>query len=170
MAELHRYSSFNATSLTFQDTYICPVCRHGHITALSLMEAFACDFCRHILTANLTEQTVRVEDTVQPMVWRWNGRRWQAAQQGTVDLTVTVWVLSAVLAFVPAFLVWVPSYVFPAATGSRWTWVPTLWLGLTFSLHLLMALWLLVEHYQLPGYVLAKLKFQEIWRWRGDRR
>ncbi len=155
--------------LNYQSTYICPICRHGHISALSLMDAFACDFCRHIFTANLAEQIVRVEDSAQPMAWRWHKRRWQSAQQGNVDLTVTVWALSAILAFVPPALVWLPSSTFPPTVGSRGSWVPTLWLGLTCGVHVLMALWLLVEHYQVPGYVILKLKLQEAARRRGDR-
>jgi hypothetical protein len=155
--------------LNYHNTYICPICRHGHISALSLMDAFACDFCRHIFTANLAEQTIRVEDSAQPMAWRWHKRRWQSVNQGNVDLTVTVWLLSVILAFLPPVLVWLPSYVFPAAVDSQGNWVPTLWLGLTGSVHLLLALWLLMEHYQVPGYVMLKLKLQEISRRRGDR-
>ena len=37
--------------LNYQDTYICPVCRHGQIAALTLMDAFACDFAATSLLA-----------------------------------------------------------------------------------------------------------------------
>ncbi len=158
------------TELAYHNTYLCPVCRHGQITALCMMDAFACDFCRHIFTANLAAQTLRVEDSVQPMVWRWNGRRWQSANQGDVDLTITVWVLSVTLALLPSLLVWLPSHIFPPAAGSRGHWVPGLWLGLTFAIHGMMALWLLVEHYQLPGYVMVRLRLQELRRRSADRR
>jgi hypothetical protein len=156
-------------TLDYNNTYLCPVCRHGEIAALSLMDAFACDFCRHIFTANLEDQIIRVEDSVQPMAWRWNGQRWQSAQQGNTEITGAIWILSTVLALIPASLVGLPSYVFPPATGSRGSWIPTAWLGLTFGLHSLMALWLLLEHYQVPGFVMVKLKLQDFWRRRAER-
>jgi hypothetical protein len=155
--------------LDYQNTYLCPVCRHGQIAALSLMDAFACDFCRHIFTANLAEQIIRVEDSVQPMSWRWNGRRWQSVHQGNTDLTIIVWVLSVVLVVLPPGLVWLPSYIFPPIAGSRGSWIPTLWLSLTWGLHGAIALWLLVEHYQVPGFVRVKLQIQEVLRRRAER-
>ncbi len=73
-------SGLERRSLNFHETYICPVCRHGQIAELTLMDAFACNFCRHIFTANLREQSIHVEDSSQPMTWRWNGRNWQGSK------------------------------------------------------------------------------------------
>jgi hypothetical protein len=148
--------------LDFQGTYLCPVCRHGQITGLTLMDAFACDFCRHIFTANLSDQTVQVADSSQPMSWRWNGRRWQVAYQDELNLTVVIWLVSAALVLLPPALVWLSAYTFPPLPGSAWAWFPTAWVGCTFSIHFLMVSWLIAEHYQLPLYVSTKIRLRQL--------
>jgi rubredoxin len=153
-------------SLSYQDTYICPVCRHGQITGLTLMEAFACNFCRHIFTANLVDQSVQVVDSSQPMTWRWNGRSWQVAYHDDPNLTMVVWVIGIVLVILPASIVWLLAYLFPPMPGSTWAWFPSLWVGCTFGIHLLMVSWLLAEHYQLPIYVASRIRLRE---WLGRR-
>ncbi|MBD2018640.1 hypothetical protein H6F43_00380 [Leptolyngbya sp. FACHB-36] len=153
-------------SLNYQETYICPVCRHGHILPLTLMDAFACDFCRHIFTANLRDQTLRVEDSSQPTTWRWTGRMWQAAHQLNLDLTITIWLASIALVVLPPSLIWLSSYTFPPLEGSRWSWFPTVWVSLAFTLHFLFVTWLLVEHYQVPLYVAGKVRLRQ---WFGQR-
>jgi len=144
--------------LTYQETYLCPVCRHGQITAIALMDAFACDFCRHIFTANLTEQSLRVEDSAQPMTWRWNGHRWKPLRQVEVELVAVLWGVGAALVFLPPTLVWLSSHTFPPLPGSAWAQFPTVWVGLTFLLHFTFVAWLLVEHYQVPLYVMTKVR------------
>lgn len=147
-------------SLNYQETYICPVCRHGQILPLTLMDAFACDFCRHIFTANLRDQTLRVEDSSQPTTWRWTGRTWQAAHQLNLDLTITIWLASIALVVLPPSLIWLSSHTFPPLEGSRWSWFPTVWVSLAFTLHFLFVTWLLVEHYQVPFYVACKVRLR----------
>lgn len=148
--------------LSYQDSYTCPVCRHGQITGLTLMDAFACNFCRHIFTANLREQSVHVEDSSQPMSWRWNGLQWQPMHRVETDLTLVVWLVAVALVALPPALIWLSSHTFPPMQGSGWYWFPTLWMGLTFLLHLLFVAWLLAEHYQLPFYVTCKVRLQAI--------
>lgn len=153
-------------SLNYQDPYLCPVCRHGQISAIALMDAFACSFCRHIFTANLREQSVRVEDSSQPMTWRWNGQSWQAANQVDQDLAFVVWLVGAALVVLPPTLIWLSSHTFPPMQGSVWYWFPTVWVGLAFFSHFFFVAWLLVEHYQLPIYVAGKVRVQ---MWLGRR-
>jgi hypothetical protein len=151
-------------SLNYQDTYLCPVCRHGEMTALTLMDAFACNFCRHIFTANLREQTVQVADSAQPMAWRWIGRTWQAANQPDFDLTAIIWIIGTVLMLVPPTLIWLSYQIFPPLEGSEWQQFPLIWASVTFCLHFLLVAWLLAEHHQLPFYVMLKVRWQ---RWRS---
>jgi hypothetical protein len=152
--------------LDYSGTYICPVCRHGEIAALTLMEAFSCNFCRHIFTANLSDQLVQVEDSSQPMTWRWTGRTWQAANQSDRDLTLLVWLVGLALVLLPSGLIWLSAHTFPPLPGSDWAKFPLVWMGITFSLHFLLVAWLLVEYYQLPLYVMAKVRWQQ-WRRRS---
>ncbi len=157
---------YECHSLNYQDTYVCPVCRHGHISAIALMDAFACDFCRHIFTANLRDQSIRVEDSSQPMTWRWNGQSWQAANRVDQDLSFIVWLVGVALVALPPTLIWLSSHTFPPMRGSAWYWFPTVWVSLAFFSHFSFVAWLLVEHYQLPIYVAGKVRLQ---RWLGRR-
>lgn len=147
-------------SLTLQDSYLCPVCRHGQISALTLMDAFACSFCRHIFTANLQNQTVQVVDSAQPLSWRWNGRSWQSTHRDDPSLTAIVWFASIVLVLLPAGIVWLMSYLFPPLPNSLWSWFPSVWLGFTLGIHLLMVSWLLAEHYQFSLYVASRVRLR----------
>ncbi|MBE9179488.1 hypothetical protein IQ268_13035 [Oculatella sp. LEGE 06141] len=155
----HRTKSRSGESvrLSYQESFICPVCRHGQITGLTLMDAFACNFCRHIFTANLPEQTVQVVDSSQPMAWRWNGQNWTVAYRDELNLTALVWMVGSALVVLPAAIVWLSSHVFPPLPDSNWAWFPTVWVACTFTFHLLLVGWLLVEHYQLPLYVTGKI-------------
>lgn len=147
-------------TLSYQESYLCPVCRHGQISAIALMDAFSCNFCRHIFTADLPNQSVRVEDSSQPMSWRWNGHSWQTLYQLDVDLTAVVWLVGLVLVLLPPTLIWLSSHTFPPLHGSAWYWFPSVWIGLTFVLHLGFVSWLLAEHYQFPLYVACKVRLQ----------
>lgn len=168
MQPSHRHNSpvASKTNLSFQESYACPVCRHGQIEALTLMDAFACNFCRHIFTANLQEQLIRVEDSSQPFAWRWTGRVWQPAQQGDFNLTLVIWLVGVALVTLPPGLIWLSYHTFPPLPGSPWYWVPIAWTGLAFLTHFVLVLWLLVEHYQLPSYVALRIQLQ---RWLGGR-
>lgn len=158
----HTGGELNQRILNYQESYLCPICRHGQISAIALMDAFACDFCRHIFTANLREQTVRVEDSSQAITWRWNGRTWQAARHINLDLSITIWLVGAVLVLLPPALVWLSSHTFPPLPGTVWYWFPTVWIGLTFVAHFLLVAWLLAEHYQLSFYVAFKVRLQDL--------
>lgn len=149
--------------LSFDGTYRCPICRYGEISGLTLMDAFACNFCRHIFTANLPEQKVQVVDSVQPMSWRWTGQRWRVATQADLDLTVIVWLIVVILVLVPAGGMWLAAYTFPPLPDSPGAWVPSVWISATLAVHSLIALWLLVEHYQVPFYVAARVRLQTWW-------
>jgi hypothetical protein len=149
-------------TLSYDGVYLCPVCRHGHIQALTLMEAFACDFCRHIFTANLKDQTVQVVDSSQPMSWRWNGRTWRVSYHDDFNLTFVIWAVGVALVALPPGLVWLSSHTFPPLDGSQWSWLPAVWVGLTFLAHFLLVLWLITEHYQFPLYVSAKVKLRQL--------
>ena len=148
-------------TLNLQETYICPVCRHGQIAELTLMDAFACNFCRHIFTANLREQSIHVEDSSQPMTWRWNGRNWQAANQLDVDLTLVIWIVGVILVVLPPALIFLSSRLVPPLEGSTLDWLPNVWVGLTFLTHFSFVAWLMIEHYQLPIYVSSKVRIRQ---------
>lgn len=148
--------------LSYQGTYICPVCRHGQITALTLMDAFSCNFCRHIFTANLQEQSLRVEDSSQPFTWRWTGRGWRPVQQDDFNLTLVIWLVGVALVTLPPALIWLSYHTFPPLSDSSWYWFPILWTALAFLVHFILVLWLLVEHYQLPTYIALKVQLK---RW-----
>lgn len=157
----------SAQRLSHTGTYGCPICRHGQVSALTLMDAFACSFCRHIFTVDLHDQTIRVEDSSQPMSWRWNGKTWQTVRSIIdLDLTLIVWAIGVLLIIVPSGLIWLSGYMFPPLPGSSWYWFPSVWLSLTFASHFLLVSWLLVEHYQLPLYVSWKIQLQD---WLGRR-
>lgn len=145
-------------SLSYHDSYICPICRHGQIAELTLMDAFACSFCRHIFTANLQNQTVQVVDSAQPLSWRWTGRGWQSTHRDDPSLTAVVWFVSLVLVLLPGSIVGLMAYLFPPLPGSLWSWFPLVWLACTFGVHLLMVGWLIAEHYQIPLYVASRVR------------
>lgn len=153
-------------NLSYQESYICPICRHGQISAITLMDAFACNFCRHIFTANLPTQTVQVVDSAQSLSWHWSGRSWKSTHRDDPSLTAVVWFASIVLVLLPASIVWLMSYLFPPLPGSLWSWFPTIWLGCTFGIHLLMVSWLLAEHYQIPIYIASRVRLRD---WFGQR-
>jgi hypothetical protein len=148
--------------LSYQETYLCPICRHGQIAELTLMDAFACNFCRHIFTANLSEQTVQVVDSSQPMSWRWNGRNWQVAYHDDLNLTVMIWLVGGLLIVLPSAIVSLSAYTFPPLPGSAWDWFPMVWVNCTFLVHLLLVVWVMSEHYQIPWYVASKIRVRSL--------
>lgn len=152
--------------LNLRDTYICPVCRHGHLTEMAMMDAFACNFCRHIFAVNLAEQSIRVEDSSQRSVWHWNGHRWQSAYATPGDITIVLWLVSVLVMTLPAGIVWLSFYTFPPLEGSRLSWLPLVWFVVTFLFHTTMVSWLVLEHYQVPFYVTLKVRISRLLRQR----
>lgn len=161
VAKRNKQQAIERRDLTYKDTYLCPVCRHGQIAPLTLMDAFACDFCRHIFTGNLQEQSIHVEDSSQPMTWRWNGHNWKSANQMDVDLTIVVWLVGVALVLLPPALIWLSSHTFPPLHGSTWAWFPAVWISLTFGAHFAFVSWLLAEHYQVPIYITYKIRLRD---------
>jgi hypothetical protein len=125
-----------------------------------MMETLSCSFCRHIFSADLSQQILRVEDTIPKSTWAWNGDRWTSRNLADVDLTLLVWFTSIFITLVPASLLGLSAYIFPPIGGLQWDSFSVVWSGLTLGSHALIAAWLLVEHYQLPGYVAAKITIQ----------
>jgi hypothetical protein len=154
-------------TLDYRDVYPCPICRHGDLSALLMTEAFSCNFCRHIFTANIEENTVRVEDSSQPLNWRWNGRSWQSVHRDDIDLTIVLWIIGAVLFILPASLVHVicDSIHPPLAAVTS-----LVWFTLTLLCHTTLVLWLLAEHYHFPPYVSGKAQFRTWLDRRADKR
>lgn len=149
-------------SLSYSGTYLCPICRHGHIAELPLMEALACNFCRHIFSVNLPSQTVQVVDSSQPMSWRWNGRKWLAAYQEDQHLAILVWILCLGLVILPSAIVGIAAYIFPPLPDSPWARFSSVWALTTLILHGVMVAWVLAEYYQLPLYVSSKIRLQRL--------
>jgi len=147
--------------LDYQDSYICPVCRHGEITSLTLMDAFACNFCHHIFTANLTQQTLHAADSSQPVAWRWTGQTWRSVHQGAAEVTGLIWFISIVLVILPPAIIGLTTYMLPPPEGTSWSF-PFIWTGLTFCAHLSLVSWLLVEYHQFPPYIALKIRLQRL--------
>ncbi len=150
-------------SLSYDDSYQCPICHHGDLSRLTLMDAFACEFCRHIFTADLDTQTIQVTDSSQPMSWRWTGRRWRATYQDDRNLSVALWIIGALLMILPPSLVWISVYLFPPLPGSPGAWFPWVWSSATLIIHSLIAAWLIAEYYQFSLYSMSKIWLQRYW-------
>lgn len=148
--------------LSLDRTYGCPVCRRGQLEAIVLMDAFGCGFCRNLFTVNLTQQTLILESSLQSVVWRWTGAKWQLLHQRDPDLTLLVWGVSTVLFVIPAGMIWLMAYLFPPLEGLSWTSFSVLWGDLTWGIHLTIGVWLLLEHYQPAAYVTAKYWLQQL--------
>lgn len=144
-------------SFNLQDTYPCPVCRNGTVQSMVMMETLSCSFCRHIFSADLSLQTLQVEDTLPKSSWIWNRDRWITRTSRDSDLTYLVWFTSAFLIIIPASMIGLPAYVFPPIGGLQLNSFSIVWAEMTLGIHSLIAVWLLVEHYQLPTYVAAKI-------------
>jgi rubredoxin len=149
-------------SLTLQDSYRCPICRYGKLNAMVMMDAFSCDFCRHIFSVNLEQQILRVEDRVPKTGWRWQNDRWTTLKPLDVDLSILVWITSIFLVTIPSGMIGLSAYVFPPIGGLMWNSFSIVWAEITFSVHFLIATWLLVEHYQLPSYVAARIAIDRL--------
>lgn len=147
--------------LSYQDVYPCPICRHGEIASLVLTDAFACNFCRHIFTTDSDENTIRVEDSSQPLSWRWNGRHWQSVHREDFDLTLVIWVVGLALIIFPPTLVWFSYRALPLNSPAlNLLFFPIAWTVLTLTSHLTLVGWLLAEHYQFPIYIAGKIRLR----------
>ncbi|MDJ1175636.1 hypothetical protein [Roseofilum capinflatum] len=148
--------------LNTHDTYTCPLCRHGQISALTLMDAFACNFCRHIFSANLQQQTLQLADGDRPFAWYWTGKTWINATMGrSGDRSYLLWLLSLPLILLPPTLIGLASYIFPPDPQSSGAWLPLVWTGLTLLTHLLLVAWLMFEYYQWPFFQAILIRWQQ---------
>lgn len=143
-------SQLFSTSLNLHEDYPCPVCRVGKISPMPLMEAMSCDFCHEIFTVNLESQQIKMPSRQPPLVWRWNGWKWNQAELEGVELGWG-YVLAAI-AFVifPTTLIGIGAYYFPPNPDIPLSWIPYVWTLLTFLLHLSIIIWILIEIYQIP--------------------
>lgn len=146
-------------SLSYEESYSCPACGQGKLSAIALMDIFACDFCRHMFTANLQNQSVHLADSLQPMAWRWTGKRWQAAHQKDTA-NYLVWGFAAILAIAPVSLIAVSNYIFPPSGGLNFV---VSWCALTLFSHSIMSGWLLAEYERWPWYIASRT---QLTRWR----
>jgi hypothetical protein len=155
--------------LDLEETYPCPACGSGELSAIALMDIFACNFCRHVFTTNLQAQSLHLADSLQPMAWQWNGKRWRTAQQGDTSAAV-VWIFAAVLTVLPVSLIAISNYVFPALESSKDSAsFPLTWTALTLLSHGFMSGWLLAEYHRWPWYVGSRVRLRR-WkeRWSSD--
>ena len=139
-----------SSDFSYQGVYPCPVCRLGKLQALPLMDAFACNFCSHIFTANLEEQQLKMPSRQPALIWRWNGKNWTGAHLEDVELGWGYWLAAAALVFIPTTVVGLSVYTFPPTPNTPLSWLPSVWMWLTFLSHLGIIGWLAIEFYQFP--------------------
>jgi hypothetical protein len=63
---------------------------------------------------------------------------------------------------IPPGMIALSAYVFPPIGGLMWNSFSIVWAEITFSVHFLIATWLVVEHYQLPSYVAARITLDRL--------
>lgn len=135
---------------SFDDVYACPVCHLGKIKGLPLMDAMACEFCHQIFTINLEKQQLQMPARQPPLVWRWNGKQWTDAHLEGVELSWGYILAAIALVVLPTILIGLVAYYKPPVANVPFSWVPTVWTGLTFISHLVIICWLVIEFYQFP--------------------
>jgi hypothetical protein len=139
-----------ASSVDYHGVYPCPVCRVGKISHMPMMEAMSCDFCQQIFTVNVEQQQLKMPARQPPLVWRWNGFSWTEAHLEGVELG---WgYVGAAIAFIllPTTIIGVVVYNFPPVPDAPLSWVPYIWMVLTFFCHFVIIAWLFIEVYQIP--------------------
>lgn len=144
--------------LLYEETYRCPACGSGELSAIAMMDVFACNFCRHLFTANLQTQSVHLADSLQPMAWQWNGWQWRTSQQNDTTAAL-VWSVAGVLTLAPVAIIAISNYVFPPLEGSNF---PVMWTGLTLASHSIMSGWLLAEYHRWPWYISGRIRLQRL--------
>ncbi|MDJ0553491.1 MAG: hypothetical protein QNJ68_03445 [Microcoleaceae cyanobacterium MO_207.B10] len=146
-------------NFNFEEIYTCPVCYHGQISGITLMDAFSCNFCNHIFTADLVEKSLKIADSYSPLVWRWNGRRWEG-NHPNMKWSWAIKLLAVAFVLLPTTLMGLAAYTFPPMPGSTLCWLPIVWTGLTFISHLIIMVSLVISYYQFP----LKLYLQSVGR------
>ena len=151
-----------SSSLNYQGDYPCPVCRLGKISQMPLMEAMSCDFCQEIFTVNLELQQIKMPSRQPPLVWWWNGYKWNQAQLEGVELGWGYVVAAIAFVILPTTLIAIGAYYFPPDRNLPFSGIPYIWTVLTFLLHLSIIIWILIEVYQIP--IGAYLRAINRWR------
>ncbi|MEL7350055.1 MAG: hypothetical protein AAF171_27095 [Cyanobacteria bacterium P01_A01_bin.116] len=151
-------ASNQARSLSYEQTYRCPACGSGDLSAIALMDVFGCDFCRHLFTANLNTQTLQLADEQRPRAWQWTGERWRTRQQSHAS-TPVLWTFTTGLTLTPVLLIALSNYIFPPLDGSNF---PVVWSLLTLMSHSAISAWLLAEYYRWPWYVSSRIRWQRL--------
>ncbi len=159
-------SNNSATDLSEQEIYPCPICHYGQISSLLLMDAMACDSCRHIFTTEIEKKQIQIKtaDRHPPLIWRWNGRKWTAARLEGVELGWAYWLGGIAFIILPTTLLGITAYTRPPLPGSPLSWLPTVWTGLAFLLHLGIILWLVIEFYEFPIWAYLRAKWRNLFR------
>lgn len=147
-------------TLSFEQTYPCPVCHFGQLSNLALTEAFGCNACRHIFTVDSSQERLKIADREPAMVWRWNGQTWRGEHIGSLELSWFYWVVALLLILLPPGLVGLTAVIFPSANGG-WLSFPMIWTGIVFLTHLSIVLWLLMEAYQFPVLLYLRSRWQQ---------
>ena len=155
-------SNNSATYFSEHEVYPCPICLYGQISPLSLMDAMACDSCRHIFTTDIEKQQIKMADRQQPLIWRWNGKKWTEAHLEGAELGWGYWLGGITFVILPTTLLGLTVYTRPPIPGSALSWLPTVWTGLAFLLHLAIVVWLVIEFYEFPIWAYLKSRQQNL--------
>lgn len=158
------YSGDEPKLLSLNNSYRCPVCRYGEISAMPLMDAFSCHFCHHIFSADLSQQLLAIADSEKPLKWYWNGRRWQGAHRSGVKLGWEVWLSAVAFVALPPSFVWLGAHLFPPLPDDPLAWFPDFWTVSTFCGHLIVVTWLIAEYYQFPLFVFLRAWRRQLFR------
>lgn len=133
------------------ETYPCPVCRSGEVSALPMMEdTFSCQFCQHLFQADFSQQLLKMMDSEIPLSWYWNGKRWSSPYRKGIEIGWEYAIAAVLFLVLPPFIVGTGAYLFPPVPGTPLAWLPTAWTLLTLLTHLGILLWLITEYYQFP--------------------
>jgi len=101
-------------------------------------------------------------DRQPPLIWRWNGRKWAEAHLEGVELAWGYWVGSIAFVVLPTTLLGLTVYTRPPIPGSPLSWLPTVWTGLAFLLHLAIVVWLVIEFYEFPVWAYLRNRRQNL--------
>ncbi|WP_430794780.1 hypothetical protein [Trichormus azollae] len=151
-----------SSSLNYQGDYPCPVCRLGKISQMPLMEAMSCEFCQEIFTVNLELQQIKMPSRQPPLVWRWNGYKWNQAQLEGMELRWGYVVAAIAFVILPTTLIGIGAYYFSPGRNVPFSGIPYIWTVLTFLSHLSIMIWIFIEVYQIP--IGAYLRAINRWR------
>ena len=144
---------------------VCPTCGRGHLTSMVLMETLSCTLCQHMFSWDRRQQHLKVLDVSSPVIWRWNGRRWQRGPYPSQPFTVITIIFALLVIVLPALMIEVAGYIFPPLPGSSLASFHRFWAATALVLHGVWVFWILAESYHFIPYTLAKVKIRELLAW-----